>query len=133
MALDSKNNIKSVFIVPDRAYTTFAKMFPGQDTGAVAVCDVNNAVLDLSTWTASEHPVIKIIKDRGANLPLQQVRLNLADLAAYSGAAYTPASEQISFIGSNGTSGSINGYLGTLDNTFYIVKLEHVPNAFALD
>ena len=130
MALDSKNNIKSVFIVPDRAYTTFAKMVPGQDTGAVAVCDLNNTVLSTG-WTASDYPVIKIIKDRGANLPLQQVRLNLADLAAYSGAAYTAASEQTSFIGSNGTSGSINGFLGTLNNTFYIVKLEHVPNQFA--
>ena len=30
MALDSKNNIKSVFIIPNQAYTTVAKMFPGQ-------------------------------------------------------------------------------------------------------
>jgi hypothetical protein len=131
MALDSKNNIKSVFIVPDQSYTAETKMFPGQDTGAVAICDLNNTVLASATWTASDHPVIKIIKDRGANLPLQQVRLNLADLSAYTGAEYDPATEQFSYIGFNGTSGSINGYLGTLDGTFYIVKLEHVPNAFA--
>jgi hypothetical protein len=130
MALDSKNNIKSVFIVPDRAYTSVTKMFPGADTGAVAVCDLNNTVLGTG-WIASDYPVIKIIKDRGANLPLQQVRLSLADLAAYSGAAYTAATEQTSFIGSNGTTGSINGFLGTLNNTFYIIKLEHVPNQFA--
>jgi hypothetical protein len=128
MALDSKNNIKSVFIVPQRLTTTFPKMFPGQDLGAVAVCDLNNNVL--STISAANQ-TIKIVKDRGANLPLQQVRLNLADLAAYTGAAYAASTEQSSFIGYNGTSGSINGYLGTLDGTFYIVKLEHVPNAFA--
>jgi hypothetical protein len=128
MALDSKNNIKSVFIVPQRSTTTVTKMLPGADPGAVAVCDLNNDVL-VSISAANQ--TIKIIKDRGANLPLQQVRLNLADLAAYSGAAYAPASEQFSFIGYNGVSGSITGFTGNLVNTFYIVKLEHVPNAFA--
>jgi hypothetical protein len=128
MALDSKNNIKSVFIVPQRLTTTFAKMIPGQDPGAVAVCDLNNNVL-ISISAANQ--TIKIIKDRGADLPLQQVRLNLADLTAYSGAAYAASTEQSSFIGYNGASGSISGFLGTLDGTFYIVKLEHVPNAFA--
>jgi hypothetical protein len=131
MALDSKNNIKSVFVVPvQSAVAALTKMFPGATaTGSVAVCDVNNVVLDATT--VLDKSTIKIIKDRGANLPLQQVRLNLADLAAYTGAAYAPSTEQKSFIGYNGTSGSINGYLGTLDGTFYIVKLEHVPNAFA--
>ena len=130
MALDSKNNIKSVFVVPSRAYTLATKMVPGADVGAVAVCDVNNNVI--TAINPLDPPqTIKIIKDRGADLPLQQVRLNLADLTAYSGAAYTAATEQVSYIGYNGTSGSISGYLGTLNDTFYIVKLEHVPNAFA--
>jgi hypothetical protein len=31
MALDSKNNIKSVFIVPQRSTTTVTKMLPGAD------------------------------------------------------------------------------------------------------
>lgn len=133
MALDSKNNIKSVFVVPDQAYVTAGtKMFPGATaTGSVTVCDVNNVVLDSTTFALTNPPTIKIIKDRGANLPLQQVRLNLADLTAYTGAAYDPATEQTSFIGSNGTAGSLTGYLGTLNGTFFIVKLEHVPNAFA--
>lgn len=131
MALDSKNNIKSVFVVPAQsAVAALTKMFPGATaTGSVAVCNVNNVVLDVTT--VLDAPTIKIIKDRGPDLPLQQVRLNLADLIAYTGAAYTPASEQISYIGYNGISGSLTGYTGTLDNTFYIVKLEHVPNAFA--
>lgn len=126
MALDSKNNIKSVFIVPSQAYTSVVKMFPGSDPGAVAVCSVNNDVLNTG-FTPADYPTIKIVKDRGANLPLQQVRLNLADLASYSGAAYAPSTEQISYIGFNGTSGSID----EIDNNFYEIKLEHVPNAFA--
>ena len=129
MALDSKNNIKSVFIVPQRITTTVTKMFPGADPGAVAICDLNNTVLSAPLTAANQ--TIKIIKDRGANLPLQQVRLSLADLAAYSGAAYAPSTEQFSFVGFNGVSGSITGFTGSINNTFYIVKLEHVPNAFA--
>jgi hypothetical protein len=128
MALDSKNNIKSVFIVPQRITTTVTKMLPGADPGAVAICDLNNTVL---TALTAANQTIKIIKDRGANLPLQQVRLSLADLAAYSGAAYAPSTEQFSFVGFNGVSGSITGFTGSINNTFYIVKLEHVPNAFA--
>jgi hypothetical protein len=126
MALDSKNNIKSVFIVPDLSYATpGAKMFPGKVPGKVALCDVSNIVLDQTN--IADYSTIKIVKDRGANLPLQQVRLNLADLIAYSGAAYDAATEQKSYIGYNGTSGSIS----EIDNNFYEIKLEHVPNAFA--
>ena len=127
MALDSKNNIKSVFIVPDIAASTAGvKVTPGSlTTGAVVVTDVSNTILDTSTVTAQT--TIKIVKDRGANLPLQQVRLNIADIIAYSGACYQDATEQISYIGYNGTTGSI-----TLNNnSFYEIKLEHVPNAFA--
>lgn len=132
MALDSKNNIKSVFVVPDQsAVAAGTKMFPGATaTGSVTVCDVTNVVLDATT--VLDQSTIKIIKDRGANLPLQQVRLNLADLTAYTGAAYTPASEQISYIGYNGSNTStLTSYTGNLDSVFYVVKLEHVPNAFA--
>lgn len=127
MALDSKNNIKSVFIVPDLADTTVGtKVTPGSlATGSVVVTDVTNISLD--PGNVADYSTIKIVKDRGANLPLQQVRLNLADIIAYSGACYEPATEQISYIGYNGTSGSIT----VANEKFYEVKLEHVPNAFA--
>jgi hypothetical protein len=139
MALDSKNNIKSVFIIPDQAYTTFAKMFPGQDLGAVAVCDMSNNVLnttningnfileDLNGVPATK---IKLVKDRGDGLPLQQVVLSLSSLATYTGTAHVDASEQVSYIGSNGTTGTITGQTGNLNNNFFIVKLEHTPNSF---
>ena len=126
MALDSKNNIKSVFIVPDLAVTTATKMTPGSaGTGRIAVTDVSNNVLDATTVLSQS--TIKIVKDRGASLPLQQVRLNIADIIAYSGACYQPATEQVSYIGFNGTTGSI----ATNNDTFYEIKLEHVPNSFA--
>jgi hypothetical protein len=128
MALDSKNNIKSVFIVPSVTPSPAAgtKITPGSTTlGWVGITNMSNEVLDTSTVTT--YSKIKIIKDRGANLPLQQVVLNLSDIvntSAYSGAI---ATEQVSYIGYNGTSGSIS----EIDNNFYEIKLEHVPNAFA--
>jgi hypothetical protein len=128
MALDSKNNIKSVFIVPDQAVTATLgqKITPGSlQTGEIVVTNVGNEVLDVSNVFNVD--TIKIVKDRGANLPLQQVRLNIKDVIAYSGLCGEPATEQVSFVGFDGTSGAID----KIDNNFYILKLEHVPNAFA--
>jgi hypothetical protein len=131
MALDSKNNIKSVFIVPDLAVTAAGtKVTPGSiGKGKIVVTNVSNEVLDSSTtnFTVTDYPTIKIVKDRGANLPLQQLRLNIADVIAYSSLCHQAATEQVSFIGYNGTSGSIT----VINNNFYEIKLEHVPNAFA--
>ena len=140
MALDSKNNIKSVFIIPDQAYTSVAKMFPGQDLGAVAVCDMSNNVfttganIDGSGFLVdgAGAPVtkIKLIKDRGDGLPLQQVVLTLPSVATYTGTAHVNASEQVSYIGNNGTTGTITGALGPVTSNFFIIKLEHTPNSF---
>jgi hypothetical protein len=138
MALDSKNNIKSVFIIPDQAYTSFAKMFPGQDPGAVAVCDMSNNVFTLSNINGNDILVdgnsvpvtkLKLIKDRGENLPLQQVVLTLPSVATYTGTAHVNAVEQVSYIGNNGTTGFISP-LGPLEDNFFIIKLEHTPNSF---
>ena len=140
MALDSKNNIKSVFIIPDQEYTTVAKMFPGQDLGAVAVCDMSNNVFTTGAningsgflVDGAGVPVskIKLIKDRGDGLPLQQVVLTLPSVATYTGTAHVDASEQVSYIGNNGTTGTITGSLGPVTSNFFIIKLEHTPNSF---
>jgi len=127
MALDSKNNIKSVFIIPNQLTTTFAKMFPGQNPGAVAVCNMSNDVLDATTVLAYDK--IKIIKDRGDGMPLQQVVLTLPSIATYSGAAGQAATEQVSFIGNNGSTGQISPST-SFNSNFFIVKLEHTPNSF---
>ena len=140
MALDSKNNIKSVFIIPDQAYTSVAKMFPGQDLGAVAVCDMSNNVFTTGAnindygflVDGAGVPVskIRLIKDRGDGLPLQQVVLTLPSVATYTGTAHVDASEQVSYIGNNGTTGTITGSLGPVTSNFFIIKLEHTPNSF---
>jgi hypothetical protein len=127
MALDSKNNIKSVFIIPNQLTTTFAKMFPGQNPGAVAVCNMSNDVLDATTVLAYDK--IKIIKDRGEGMPLQQLVLTLPSIATYSGAAGQAATEQVSFLGNNGSTGQI-GPATSFASNFFIVKLEHTPNSF---
>jgi len=129
MALDSKNNIKSVFIVPDLVDTPLVagtKVIPGSlGAGYVAVCDVSNFILDNTGVQGVE--TIKIIKDRGVNLPLQQVVLKLSDVKTYNGVIGQASTEQVSYIGYNGSSGSIS----VINSNFYEIKLEHVPNAFA--
>lgn len=131
MALDSKNNIKSVFIVPAQsAVATGTKMVPGATTtGSVVITDMSNVVLTTGTGTngVQNYSKIKIIKDRGANLPLQQVVLDLADVKAVSAVSGAPSTEQVTYIGYNGTSGALTA----ASNSFYEIKLEHVPNAFA--
>jgi hypothetical protein len=127
MALDSKNNIKSVFIVPDlAAAASGTKITPGSlGAGYIAVCGLNNEILNAAGAAAAD--TIKIIKDRGANLPLQQVRISLSEVKTLNGVTGVAASEQSTYIGYNGTTGS----MPTTADTFYEIKLEHVPNAFA--
>jgi hypothetical protein len=127
MALDSKNNIKSVFIVPDLAAgAAGTKITPGSlGAGYIAVCGLNNEILNAAGAAAAD--TIKIIKDRGANLPLQQVRISLSEVKTLNGVTGVAASEQATYIGYNGTTGS----MPTTADTFYEIKLEHVPNAFA--
>jgi len=127
MALDSKNNIKSVFIVPSGAaiVTTGATVTPGSiGTGKIVVANMSNEILD--STTVLDFDKIKIIKDRGANNPLQQVVLTLPSIVTFTGVSGEPAVEQVSYIGWNGTAGSMDD----TDNNFFLIKLEHVPNAF---
>jgi hypothetical protein len=129
MALDSKNNIKSVFIVPDLTAVTSGTITPGSTNGGVAgsvvVANMSNEVLDATT--VLNYSKIKIIKDRGANNPLQQVVLDLNQISAWGATPGRAATEQVDYIGYNGTSGNIQ----VLAENFYLIKLEHVPNAFA--
>ncbi len=135
MALDSKNNIKSVFIVPSAAQVTAGtKVTPGSlPTGSVVITNMSNQVLATGAGAGTgvqNYDKIKIIKDRGANLPLQQVVLSLADVLNTSAISGAPSTEQVDYIGYNGTSGQIASTALTA-NTFYEIKLEHVPNQFA--
>ena len=104
------------------------KVTPGSTNSGVAgwvgITNMSNIVLDATEVV--KYDKIKIIKDRGADNPLQQVVISLSQLAntsAYSGAI---ASEQVSYVGYNGTSGTIDN----TPNNFFLIKLEHTPNAF---
>ena len=137
MALDSKNNIKSVFIIPatpTAAITPGLTITPGSiATGSVVITNMSNEVL-ATTNTGSKllhdpafFDKIKIVKDRGADLPLQQVVLTRDQIMAASSVAGKLAAEQVDYIGYNGASGVMDATI----NTFFLIKLEHVPNAFA--
>ena len=132
MALDSKNNIKSVFIVPaNAAVTAGVKVTPGSlalDT--VVITDMSNTVLatGAGTYGVQKYDKIKIIKDRGANNPLQQVVINLNQITKVSPVSGAPATEQVDYIGYDGVN---TNTITVASNNFYTVKLEHVPNSFA--
>ena len=133
MALDSKNNIKSVFIVPAQAAVTSGTITPGSTgaTGSVVIANMSNEVLNttaLDPLNVQNFSKIKIIKDRGANNPLQQVVLTLPSIVNYTGVAGVAAREQVDYIGYNGSN---TNTIQVASNNFYTVKLEHVPNAFA--
>jgi hypothetical protein len=134
MALDSKNNIKSVFIIPDQAAVASGIITPGSILkGSVVVTNMSNQVLQVGNTAivgVENYDKIKIIKDRGANMPLQQVVLSLPSITSYTGAAGEAATEQVSFVGNNGVTGEITGPLGSLYSNFFIIKLEHTPNSF---
>jgi len=139
MALDSKNNIKSVFIVPSlTAITPGSIITPGSTgatSGSVVITNMSNQVLaTTATGSAALYDPtffdkIKIVKDRGANLPLQQVVLTRSQVIGASAVAGKLASEQVDYVGYNGVTAGTQ--IAVLNNNFYTVKLEHVPNAFA--
>jgi hypothetical protein len=132
MALDSKNNIKSVFIVPANATVVAAgtKVTPGSlALNSVVLTNMSNEVLNTSAagnFDPTLFNKIKIIKDRGANNPLQQVVLTRDQIIAASSIAGRLASEQVSYVGYNGSTGSMD----STSNNFFIIKLEHIPNSF---
>ena len=132
MALDSKNNIKSVFIVPSAAQVVAGtRVTPGSlPINSVVITNMSNVVLATGSGTfgVQNYGKIKIIKDRGANLPLQQVIIDLADIKTSSAVSGAPASEQVDYIGYNGSN---TNTIQEVSNNFYTVKLEHVPNQFA--
>jgi hypothetical protein len=134
MALDSKNNIKSVFIFPIQATvpTAGTRVTPGSlAPDSVVITNMSNEVLNTAASGAFNPTLfdkIKIIKDRGADNPLQQVVLTRSQITTASSIAGRLASEQVDFVGFNGTAGT---EIAVLNNNFYTVKLEHVPNQFA--
>jgi len=135
MALDSKNNIKSVFIVPANATVVAAgtKVTPGSlALNSVVLTNMSNEVLNTSAAGAFDptlYDKIKIIKDRGAYNPLQQVVISRSQIVTASSIAGRLASEQVDYVGYNGATAGTQ--IAVLNNNFYTVKLEHVPNQFA--
>jgi hypothetical protein len=133
MALDSKNNIKSVFIVPSKTQVAAGtRVTPGSlPLDSVVITNMSNVVLATGSGAGTgvqNYGTIKIIKDRGADLPLQQLILDLSTINTSSAVSGAPATEQVDFIGYNGSN---TNTIQEISNNFYTVKLEHVPNQFA--
>jgi hypothetical protein len=80
--------------------------------GEIVVLNELDGVLNPGD-TYSDSKYIRIVQGRGVNEPLNfSLRIDGAGVLKYSGASYTASQEQISYIGYNGTSGSIDAING---------------------
>jgi hypothetical protein len=76
--------------------------------GEIVVLDELDRVLNPGS-TYSDSKYIRIVQGRGPNEPLNfSLRIDGSGVIKYSGASYTASQEQISYIGFNGVSGSID-------------------------
>jgi hypothetical protein len=67
-----------------------------------------------------------MIQGRGANEPLRQEMIKLNEITNYAGQLYAAAVEQVSYVGFNGTSGSIE----VIPNNLYFFRISRIFNTF---
>lgn len=109
MAKNTQNHNLKVLIGKDIARTIAAGATASPTTladGEVVVTNVSNVVLNTSTVLGLDK--VKIVQGRGSNNPLREEIIHLGDITSYKGTAHEPRVNQVSYIGYNGTSGSIN-------------------------
>lgn len=129
MALDNKKNIKKVILAKNiaRTFTSGLVSPTAIADGEVLVTDVSGNVLNTTTVLTAD--TIKIVQGRGASKALRQESISLADLAGYSGKAYSAAVEQVGYIGFNAVTGAGN-FDATLTNTNLIFRISRLFNTF---
>lgn len=90
--------------------------------GEMAVVNAHNIVLDASTVltddVVAEHG-IKVVQRSGTDL-LQSDLIEQSNIRSYKGAVDAAATEQISYIGYNGTSGAVE----VANSKLYVIRLE---------
>lgn len=81
--------------------------------GEIVVTDAAGKILDTTTVASAKE--IVIVQGQGSTKPLiKSDVIKLGKLTSYSGKAYSAATEQVSYIGYNGTSGSIDAIASNL-------------------
>jgi len=117
----SNNNIRSVMIGGDQAYTS-ATNVSGLLAGEVAVIDAFGAVITTSTDALNKK--FRIVQGRGAGL--SQRATDLIDPAGsiryYKGAGHASATEQVTDIGFNGTTGALTA----INSNSYLLRLNMI-------
>lgn len=131
MALFSERNIKKVFIgaAIDRSSGVIAGALATPELladGEIVVTDMSNVILD--TVTVLGKPMIKIIQGRttAKDPSFRQEVLRLDEVVNYTGDAYSAAVEQVTYVGYNGTSGSIE----VIPNNLYFLRISRITNTF---
>lgn len=128
--LYSQSNITKVFIGKSIARTAALDVAGTLVTpsnlavGEIVITDMSNNILD--TTTAASASAIKIIQGRGSSEPLRQDMLKLSDVVVYSGRTYVAPVEQVTYVGFNGTSGSIE----VIPENLYFLRISRIFNTF---
>jgi hypothetical protein len=130
--LDSKNFIKLVSIAKNIARSA------GATAGTIAtpsiLADGEMVVTDmagriLNTSTVVGQTKIRIVQARGIKTPpLKIFDLDLNSINLYTGDAYAAAVDQVTYIGYNGTSGTVEATGSTAEKRF-ITKTTPLPNS----
>ena len=127
--LNSQRNIKKVLIgksIPRTATVIAGSVATPASlaVGELVITDTSNVVLDSTTVLGNT--VVKMIQGRGANEPLRQEMIKLNEITNYSGRLYAAATEQVSYVGFNGTSGAIE----VIPNNLYFYRISRIFNTF---
>lgn len=129
--LDSKNNIKKVFIAKNIARSAgatagvVAKPSVLAD-GEIVITDVAGRILNATTVLGQS--VIQVRQGRGVKTPpIKIAEINYSGLTSYTGAAFSPAVEQVSYIGYNGTALDFEATSATEKR--FITKVTPLPNS----
>lgn len=130
--LDSKNFIKLVSIAKNISRSAGATA--GTVATASVLADGEMVVTDLAgrilnTTTVLGQTKVRIVQGRGVKTPpLKAFDLDLNSINLYSGEAYEAARDQVTYIGYNGTSGTVESTGSTAEKKF-ITKITPNPNS----
>jgi len=125
--LRTQENITNVIIAKDisRAISAGTVASPTSlADGEVVVTDMSLRVL--TSTQASTADKIFIVQGRGTSKPIKKYLVKKSDIIGYTGTRYTAAVEQVSYVGFNGTSGTID----VISDNSYILRFDRKVNHF---
>lgn len=126
--MKNQRNTAQLLIAKDiaRAATsgTVIKSYNDLSDGEIVVCSSSNVVLQIGgTYDDANEKRIKFIQRSGTTL-LHSALIDADSLKKYSIETYAAQTEQVTYVGYNGTSGSLD----VIDENMYTIRLRYTPS-----